>query len=339
MSLVSILIPAYNAERWLAETIDSALSQTWSQKEIIIVDDGSKDATLQVAKRFESGLVKVVAQENSGASSARNKALAFAQGDYIQWLDADDLLAPDKIALQMAQREAEPGERVLYSSAWAPFYIRPEWAKFRPNSLWTDLQPVDWLLKKFEQGVWMNTAAWLVSRELTEAAGPWNEQLSLDDDGEYFSRVVAASECVKFVENSIVYYRQSNIGSLSRTVSEKACLSMYLSLYLCISYLRNLEDSERTRAACVGFLQGRLNYFYPEREDLLRQIHALARELGGDLEPFRLNWKYLPIKVLFGWQAAKQLSAIESNMRIRAHVQYEKLLMASSGRQRRAVSN
>jgi glycosyltransferase involved in cell wall biosynthesis len=158
MSLVSILIPAYNAERWIAETINSALNQTWSQKEIIIVDDGSRDATLQIAKRFESGLVKVVAQENSGASTARNKALAFAQGDYIQWLDADDLLAPDKIALQMARRETEPGGRVLYSSAWAPFYIRPEWAKFRPNALWTDLQPVDWLLRKFEQGVWMNTA-------------------------------------------------------------------------------------------------------------------------------------------------------------------------------------
>jgi len=339
MSLVSILIPAYNAERWIAETINSALNQTWSQKEIIIVDDGSRDATLQIAKRFESGLVKVVAQENSGASTARNKALAFAQGDYIQWLDADDLLAPDKIALQMARRETEPGGRVLYSSAWAPFYIRPEWAKFRPNALWTDLQPVDWLLRKFEQGIWMNTATWLVSRELTEASGPWNEQLSLDDDGEYFSRVVAASECVKFVENSIVYYRQSNIGSLSRTVSEKACISMYLSLYLCISHLRNLEDSDRTRAACVSFLQGRLNYFYPEREDLLRQIRALARELGGDLEPFRLNWKYLPVKALFGWKAAKQLSAIESNMRIRAHVQYEKLLMASSGKQRRVTSN
>ncbi|MGJ0490799.1 glycosyltransferase family 2 protein [Methylobacter sp.] len=332
MSLVSILIPAYNAERWIAETINSALNQTWNEKEIIIVDDGSKDATLQVAKRFESGLVKVIAQENSGASAARNKALEFAQGDYIQWLDADDLLAPEKIRLQMAQREAESSERVLYSSAWAPFYIRPEWAKFYPNSLWSDLQPVDWLVKKFDQGVWMNTASWLVSRRLTELAGPWDERLSLDDDGEYFSRVVAASDHVKFTENSVVYYRQSNIGSLSRSVSEKACNSMYLSLCLCIGYLRRLEDSDRTKAACVSFLQGRLNYFYPEREDLLRQIYALARDLGGDLEPSRLNWKYLPIKALFGWKAAKQMSVIESNMKIRAHVQYEKLLMASSGK-------
>lgn len=325
MSLVSILIPAYNAEEWIGETINSALNQTWHKKEIIIVDDGSRDATLQVARRFESKLVKVIAQDNRGASAARNKALEFAQGDYIQWLDADDLLAPEKIMRQMALIETEPNERVLYSSAWAPFYLRPEWAKFHPNSLWSDLQPLDWLLKKFEEGVWMNTAAWLVSRKLTEAAGPWNEQLSLDDDGEYFSRVVAASDYIKFVEKSIIYYRQSNVESLSRTVSEKACKSMYLSLCLCISHLLSLEDSDRTRAASINLLQMQLKYFYPERKDLLEQIYALARELGGTLIPPQLSWRYLPIKALFGWKVAKQIRAIESNMRTRAHVQYEQL--------------
>jgi len=330
MPLVSILIPAYNAEKWISETINSALNQTWNKKEIIVVDDGSKDATLQVARRFESKLVKVVTQENLGASAARNKALEFAQGDYIQWLDADDLLASEKIMLQMARRETEPNERVLYSSAWAMFYLRPEWAKVHPDSLWSDLQSVDWLLKKFDEGVWMHPASWLVSRRLTEIAGPWNEQLSLDDDGEYFSRIVAASERVLFVDKSMVYYRQSNMGSLSKSVSGRACISMYLSLCLCISHLRRLEDSDRTRAASINLLQRRLNYFYPEKEDLLRQIYMLARELGGTLMPPQLNWEYHTIKALFGWKAAKQMSIIELNMRIRAHVLYEQLLVALS---------
>src|SRR5438876_7489334 len=99
--LVSILIPAYNAERWIAETIQSALAQTWSKKEIIIVDDGSRDQTLAVAQQFTSRNVLVVTQENQGAAAARNRALEPCQGEYIQWLDADDLLAPDKIARQM----------------------------------------------------------------------------------------------------------------------------------------------------------------------------------------------------------------------------------------------
>src|SRR5437868_14667996 len=99
--LVSILIPAYNAGPWIGDTIRSALDQTWPRKEIIVVDDGSGDQTLQVARQFASKNVSVVTQENQGASAARNRALSLSRGDYIQWLDADDLLSPNKIAKQM----------------------------------------------------------------------------------------------------------------------------------------------------------------------------------------------------------------------------------------------
>jgi len=105
------LIPAYNAEKWISETIESALSQTWPEKEIIIVDDGSKDNTLLVAKKYQSKRVRIISQQNKGASAARNAALKSAQGDYIQWLDADDLLAPNKITAQM--RYAEEGGKGL----------------------------------------------------------------------------------------------------------------------------------------------------------------------------------------------------------------------------------
>lgn len=88
--LVSILIACYNSEKWLAETLDSALAQTWKDLEIIIVDDGSTDNSLSVAKSFESSTVKVIYQKNKGQSAAENKALQEAQGDFIQYLDADD---------------------------------------------------------------------------------------------------------------------------------------------------------------------------------------------------------------------------------------------------------
>ena len=82
--VVSILIPAYNAERWLAETIRSALGQTWPNKEIVVVDDGSRDRTLSIARQFASKCVSVVTQENQGASAARNRAFELCQGDYIR---------------------------------------------------------------------------------------------------------------------------------------------------------------------------------------------------------------------------------------------------------------
>src|SRR5436190_19200034 len=110
--LVSVLIPAYNAERWVTAAIRSATEQTWPNVEVIVVDDGSRDDTLAVARQSESGSVRVVTQPNMGACVARNTALALAQGRYIQWLDADDLLAPGKIAAQMAVAENLADRRV-----------------------------------------------------------------------------------------------------------------------------------------------------------------------------------------------------------------------------------
>ena len=187
--IVSILIPAYNAEPWIADTINSALGQTWPRKEIIVVDDGSTDQTLCIARRFASKDVSVVTQENQGAAAARNKAFELCQGDYIQWLDAGDLLSLDKIDKQM-KAAREHSQDTLISSGWGYFIYRPDKARFIPTPLWCDLTPLEWLLRKFEHpNLHMQTATWLVGRELTEGAGTWDTRLLNNDDGEYFCRV------------------------------------------------------------------------------------------------------------------------------------------------------
>ena len=99
--LVSILVPAFNAQEWIADTLHSAIAQTWENKEIIIVNDGSTDQTVAIARKFESESVRIITQKKQGAAAARNKAFSLSRGDYIQWLDADDLLSPDKIARQV----------------------------------------------------------------------------------------------------------------------------------------------------------------------------------------------------------------------------------------------
>src|SRR5262245_37029243 len=145
--LVSILIPAYNAEKWIASSIGSSLAQTWPRTEIIVVDDGSTDQTLEIAKSNSCGRVKVVTQENLGSASARNKALSLAQGDYIQWLDADDILAPAKIAAQMEQAEPGISSELLLSGSWGQFYHSPEKVALKPTGLWESQEPRDWLFK------------------------------------------------------------------------------------------------------------------------------------------------------------------------------------------------
>src|SRR5437867_10960673 len=108
--LVSILIPAFNAQEWIADTLKSAMGQTWPRKEIIVIDDGSRDQTLPIARQFASKEVSVVAQANQGPSAARNQAFSICQGYYVQWLDADDLLAPDKITRQMEALDHDTGK-------------------------------------------------------------------------------------------------------------------------------------------------------------------------------------------------------------------------------------
>src|SRR5882724_856807 len=284
--LVSILIPAYNAERWIAETIRSALRQTWPNKEIILVDDGSTDQTVRVAQQFASKTVSIVSQKNQGAAAARNKAFELCHGDYVQWLDADDLLSPDKIAYQMRAAGETTERRTLFSSAWASFRYRPAKARFIPTSLWSDLDPTEWLTRKWEGNWHMQTATWLVSRELTEAAGAWDTRLLGDDDGEYFFRVVNASNGIRFVPKSRIYYRITPTSRLSYIGrSDKKIEAQFLGMKLQIGYLRAREDSDRVRAACVTYLQNWLPNFYPNRPDLVQEAQQLAASLAGCLSP------------------------------------------------------
>jgi glycosyltransferase involved in cell wall biosynthesis len=306
--LVSILIPAYNAEAYLGYTLQSAVAQTWARKEIIVIDDGSKVATVAVANSFSSKVVKVVSIENQGQCAALNHAYRLCQGDYIQELDADDLLSPDKIERQLDARHEGDSKRLLLSSPWAHFYFRPERARFIPNSLWQDLSPAEWLMTKMGKNLHMQPATWLTSRELAEAAGPWDETLHYDQDGEYFARVVRASEGTRFVPEGKVYYRASSSGRVSYLGnSDKKRNSLLRSMKLHMQYLLSIEESARTRAACLAYFQTWLPAFYPQRPDVVAELQELASQMGGHLEEPRLNWKYAWLRQFVGWDVATNI--------------------------------
>lgn len=303
--LVSILIPAYNAESWIADTLNSALHQTWPRKEIIVVDDGSTDRTLKIAEKFVKDGVKVLSQKNQGGSAARNKAFSLCHGDYIQWLDADDLLEPEKISRQMKFAENGGSPRLLLSSEWGRFLFRVKRAKFVQTTLWEDLQPVEWLIRKMSQNIWMIPGTWLVSRELTEAAGPWDERLSFDDDGEYFCRVLLKSDGVKFIRGAKTFYRVTGPGSMSNVdKTEKKLNSAWISIRLHIQYLQSLEDSERVRQAAIKYLQTWMPAFDPHRLDIIREMKDLSETLGERIKYLEivdsLRWKFAWMEPLFG---------------------------------------
>jgi len=307
--LVSILIPACNSGPWIAQTLESALAQTGIRKEIIVVDDGSTDSTVERVRAFAGRGVTLRTQARRGAAAARNHAFQLSGGDYIQWLDSDDLLAPGKIERQVRAIEQSGSDLTLASAAYAHFLYRTSVAKPKPTPLWANLPPVEFLVRAFENNVYMGTPSWLVSRNLALAAGEWDTRLTMDDDGEYFCRVVLASRRVEFVPEARVYYRRRG-NSLSALGASRAKMdSQWLSLRLQIEHLLTREDSERTRRAAVRYLQHFVLCFHPERPDLLSQAKELARRLGGELGPPQIARKYALIQRTLGWAAAKQCQA------------------------------
>jgi glycosyltransferase involved in cell wall biosynthesis len=304
--LVSILIPAFNVEVWLAETLESALAQTWQNTEIIIVDDGSTDNTLAVAKTFASSKVKVISQENRGQSASENRAFQEAQGDFIEYLDADDLLAPDKIERQI-QLLGDSNSEFVASGEWARFYKSPDEALFIPQPLWADMSPVDWLVCAWENHLMMHGAAWLIPRHIAERAGNWNEQLSLINDFDYFSRILLASKGVKFCEGAKTYYRSGNSHSLSGSKSRRAWESAFLSSEIGTTNLLAREDSPRTRHACATVFQRFIYEVYPDVPDLRKKAEAKVQQFGGsDIKPMG-GPMFKLLSTFLGWKLAKKV--------------------------------
>jgi glycosyltransferase involved in cell wall biosynthesis len=115
MKKVSIIIPVYNAESYVADTLRSLLAQTYPDFEALIIDDGSPDRSIEVCQRFTDRRIRIIRQSNRGLPGARNTGIRHAQGDYLAFLDADDLWTPDKLAKHVAHLQRSPQVGVSFS--------------------------------------------------------------------------------------------------------------------------------------------------------------------------------------------------------------------------------
>ena len=304
---VSVLIPAYNAAAYIEQTLDSVLAQTWPNLEVIVVDDGSRDDTYALAQRYAGPQVRVVSQPNAGASAARNHAFTLATGEYIQYLDADDLLHPNKVLAQLECLQQHPGAQ-LSGSAWAMFYDAPDENSLRPTILWKDYtDPVQWLVDAWENGVWMQPSAWLTHRSLIAAAGPWNEQISLHDDGEFFSRVLLQTNEIVFCVAAKSFYRKGITNSLSGIRNEKATRS---HLAVCQLYEKNLlaaRNTPQTRLACANNYQRLIYEYYPAYAEIRHQAAARIQALGGSTARPHSTPAFQLVNKVLGWQLTKRL--------------------------------
>lgn len=318
--LVSIIIPVYNAEKYIAETINSALNQTWPNKEIIIIDDGSTDKSLSIAKQYERDSIKVFDCTNKGASAARNYGLLHANGQYIQFLDADDLLSPDKIESQLNKLGNFPDHLGLCTTIH--FQDGTDPFSFPVNHEWiaegTD-DPADFLIKLYggsligpQYGGMIQPNCWLTPRHLIEKAGLWNEARCPDDDGEFFCRIILASKGIKYSFEGVNYYRKfQNEKSLSGQKSHDSCNSILKATDLKATYLLNHTIDAKAKLALSRLYWENAFSFYPVYKELSAEAEQKARKLAPDFRyrPFTSGIKEF-ISLLAGWKMAKFLQFI-----------------------------
>ena len=305
--LVSVIIPCYNAEPWVAAAVDSALAQTWTQIEVIAVNDGSTDASLAALRGISHPGLTVIDQPNRGAAAARNAGLAAARGQYIQFLDADDLLTPGKVAGQVALLES-CGAGAVATARWARFQDDPSVAAPGDPALYRDFDPVDFVLMLTSGGHMMHPAAWLVPSPVARAAGPWDESLSLNDDGEYFARVALASRRIVHAPQSLTLYRSHMAQSLSGRRDRRALESLYRSCELVAQHLTAAEDSERVRRALADYFQRLAYEVYPAAPDLYHGAARRARELGGSPLRPQMGRRQALLARFVGWRLARRLA-------------------------------
>jgi len=197
--LVSIGIPCFNSAQWLAQAIDSALAQTLTEKEVIVVDDGSKDESVMIAKTF-GDRIQLIVTENRGGNHARNCALQAARGEWIQFLDADDYLEPDKITQQFAEAGDGADADVIYSPTW----IEDLGKKTREPSA-IDIQLdlyCQWLAWQIPQ-----TGGALWRKSTLDSIGGWKEGQPCCQEHELYLRALEAGLRFRFAPTPHAVYR------------------------------------------------------------------------------------------------------------------------------------
>ena len=303
--LVSILIPLYNSAQYIEGTINKALSQTYSNIELVIVDDHSTDNSLEIAKKFSSEKVHIYSNPKKGGNSARNYAFEMCKGEYIKFMDADDYCTDDMIEKQMERILKDGDKDTLIFSPVKMLY--PDGILFLPpRDIDKDYIPgIELLIDIWRGKGWNCPHCHLIHRDLFIKSGGWNENIIKNQDGDFFARVAAKASKSLFVNDVFAIWRQTGTG-VSSQISLKAQESM-LQTYDIISHLiLDYKDNEENRYNCARYIGGFVYGYYPQIEPIMPKVYEILDYLQQPLIlPKRKVLKLL--RVLLGWKIALHL--------------------------------
>lgn len=236
MPTVSVVIPAYNAERFIRQTLDSALAQTYRDFEVVVVDDGSTDATAQIVESCGPP-VRCIWQENAGPSAARNRGVREARGAFVAFLDADDLWLPEKLAEQMPLFDADARVGLVYCR----FERMDECGEPLPTEPWP--APTGSVYYQMLERSYVPASCAVVRRACLERVGGFPEDMSWAEDWHLWIRVARHYE-YGFADKVLVRHRETAGGLWS--MGEKA----HRGVLEVLARTARETDDRQTKAIC-----------------------------------------------------------------------------------------
>ena len=308
---VSVVIPAYNAMTYLPETLESVLRQTFTDFEVLIVNDGSSDQIVEWASGLVDPRVKLISQENQGSPGARNTGIAHAQGEYVAFLDADDLWSPTKLEKQICCLEDNPAVGLV--NTWTVLIDQLG----KPVGRAGTFQAEGDVWKQIVLGNFLVCSSVVVRRCCFETVGVFEPNLILCEDWDMWIRI-ASRYSVAVVKEPLAYYRQhlNNISKNyrtflqdSRTVIEKAFASVPSELL----YLRNRSYGYANLYLAWRSLQSR---DYQAVSHFRQQALAHYSQLRYSWDSIRLSIA-IAVMHLFGPQAYDRLRTFLYSLRQR----------------------
>lgn len=309
--LVSIIMPCYNAEKFIASAIRSVLLQTYSDFELVIVNDGSTDNSKKVIKSFSDPRIVYREQQNKGQDAALNAGFAESRGGFIKYMDADDVISERMIELQVKLLEQQPNA-VAYSE-WYRFFGEHPASVDEEKKMWywQNMDPIDFLTVD-QDGPMLQCGIMMMSRELVKQAGGWDERLILYNDTEFFTRIILASEGIVFTRGARLFYRSGTSTSLSVQQSRKYYESTFLATRLIEQHMLAVENSPRVRRLLANIYFRRRYEMYPRFRDLAAAHVKKIKEYGPPDLDVRGGVLHNLVTRMFGWRATVLLHKIRN---------------------------
>lgn len=307
--LISIIIPVFNAEAYIRKSLESVLNQTYVNVEVICVNDGSTDNSLEILLAYEK-FIQIINQTNRGAAAARNTGLKVAKGAFIKFWDSDDIMNETHIEAQYNAIADYPG--FVASCKWGRFYNNDiNNLHFKPETVWGNMSSIDWIEKALKQkGDMASSWLWLIPRNIIQKSGIWDERLTLNDDFEFSMRLLSQAKGVKFTENAIAYYRSGNIQSLASSTSHSSFRDALKSTQLGTNTILKMKATDEMKMLCANRYQEWIYRMYPNHLDLIKLAEQQIKSLGGSTKKMEGGRVFLIFRKIFGWKIAKRIQLL-----------------------------